>query len=448
VLAAVLSVAVALLVAGGVTDVLVARHLRSSLDDSLHQRAVAVAQLSASAPALLTAPGALDASIGGTQVAVEVLDARGRIVARSLSLGGRLLPGGTAVHAAIADGRARYATASSGGDELRLYVAPLAPIGGSAAGGAVVVAAPTADLQRTVRSVRIFTILAAVTAALVGGLAVALLARRALRPLGRLATAAADIERTGDARDRLPEPATDDEVARLARTLNGMLAGLERAREAERRFLADASHELRTPLTALRGNVDYLVRHGASPQLVEDLAADAERLARLTDDLLVLSREDAANRAFARVRLDALAQEVGTRADALVRTTAPVIVMGDRDALERALSNLVENARLHGRGRVTVEVGERDGVAVATVSDEGAGLSAADAARAFDRFWRGDASQPGSGLGLAIVRAIAERHGGRATVEGARFAIELPALTSLSENGATTSEEKRPKGSS
>ena len=118
--------------------------------------------------------------------------------------------------------------------------------------------------------------------------------RRALRPLARLARAAAEIERTGDSRRRLPEPQRDDEVGRLATTLNAMLASLERSREAERRFLADASHELRTPLTALRGNVELPRRHGATPELVADSQADAERLARLADDLLALSREEAA----------------------------------------------------------------------------------------------------------------------------------------------------------
>src|SRR5207248_1749680 len=83
---------------------------------------------------------------------------------------------------------------------------------------------------------------------------------------GELADAAGAIERTGDPRRRLPQPQTRDEVGRLATTLNAMLGSLERARESERRFLADASHELRTPLTALRGNVAYLVRHGATPE--------------------------------------------------------------------------------------------------------------------------------------------------------------------------------------
>ena len=267
--------------------------------------------------------------------------------------------------------------------------------------------------------------------------------RRALRPLARLVGAAAEIERTGDPRRRLPEPASADEVARLAETLNAMLASLERAREGERRFLADASHELRTPLTALRGNVEFLARHGATPELVADLQHDAERLARLADDLLVLSRQEAAEPPRDEVRLDELAREAGV---AEVVAPRPVAVLGDRAALERALANLVANAERYGPpgGRITVAAESANGIARLSVEDEGAGLQPFEAGRAFRRFWRGDHGKPGSGLGLAIVQAIAERHGGRAYAEGSRFTIELPALRDLSDSAATTEAERGP----
>jgi signal transduction histidine kinase len=95
---------------------------------------------------------------------------------------------------------------------------------------------------------------------------------------------------------------------------------------------------------------------------------------------------------------------------------------------------------------VRVTVGAENGTATVAVTDEGAGIGPEDAAHAFDRFWRGASSASGSGLGLAIVRATAERHGGRATIDGARVAIELPALTSISESRATTPGGDRPKG--
>jgi two-component system, OmpR family, sensor kinase len=441
VVAATAAIVLALLVVGVGVDLLVSRRLHSSLDHTLRQRAVEVAQLAASAPALLTTPGALDSPLGGTQLSVEVIDRHGRIVARSLSLGGRVLAVDPQVERAIQDGTTSYGNARLDDRHLRVYVVPLADVSGAAAGGAAVVAASTRDVDDTLASLRGFLLTAGAIAAALAAVAVALLLRRALRPLGELADAAATVERTGDPTRRLPEPGTDDEVERLATTLNAMLASLERARDAERRFLADASHELRTPLTALRGNVAYLVRHGATPEIVAELAADAERLAQLADDLLALSREEAAATLDDEVRLDELARAAAD-GDGSVTVLAPepVAVRGDEQALERALANLVENARRHGPdgGAISVAV-ERDGdIARISVSDEGRGLQPYEAERAFERFWRGHTSEPGSGLGLAIVRATAERHGGRAYAVGSRFTIELPAVREPSETAATT----------
>jgi two-component system, OmpR family, sensor kinase len=450
IVAAAVAVLLALVVVGVVVDVLVARHLNRSLDRTLRQRAVEVAQLSASAPALLTSPGALDAPLGGQQLEVQVVDRRGRIVARSLALGGRVLPLEPVVRSVVASGRPRYANVDLGSDELRAYVAPLAETGGPAAGGAVAVAGSTHDISSTLGSVHLFVVLGALAAAALAALVLAVLMGRALDPLGRLARAAAEIERTGDPSRRLPEPASGDELVGLAQTLNAMLASLERAREAERRFLADASHELRTPLTALLGNVAYLARHGASPEVVAELEADAHRLGSLADDLLTLSREEATAPPDDVVRLDEIARTVAAEDGAVdVHVTAePVSVRGDRAALERALANLLHNARRYGPpgGRISVEVREDDGAATLSVTDEGRGLQPYEATRAFERFWRGRSGIPGSGLGLAIVRATAERHGGRAYAQGARITIELPALRDLSESSARTRVEPPPKG--
>ena len=414
ILAAAVSTMLAVVVLGSAVDVLVARHLHHGLDKTLRTRAVEVAQLAASAPALVTQPGALDAPVGSTQAMVEVVDHRDRIVSRSLSLGGRVLPRSIAERA-ISSGRGSYVTVDFGDDRLRVYSAPLADVAG---GGAILVAASTADVVDTVRTLRALTLVAALVAAAIGGAAVALLMRGALRPLVRLDRAAAEIGRSGDARRRLPDPHRQDEVGRLAKTLNTMLEGLERARDAERRFLADASHELRTPLTALRGNVAHLARHGATPALVADLEADAERLAQLADDLLALSREEAALPPAEDLSLDELAWKVA--GEGVTVHAEPVLVRGDRAALERALGNLIENAHRHGRGEVTVTVAAHDGLARLSVEDEGPGIPAADRERVFERFYG-----RGSGLGLAIVRATAERHGGRAYADGSRVTIEL-----------------------
>jgi signal transduction histidine kinase len=439
VLAAGAAILLAVVVVAVAVSVLVGRQLRSSLDRSLHDRAAEVARLSASAPAVLSTPGALDARIGGQQLSVEVLDRQGRLVARSLSLGGSLLPV-TLARTVIASGRPVFATGRLGRDRLRLYVAPLPAIGGSAAGGAVVVAASTSEIAETLDRLHLFALLSGLAAVALAAGAAFLLVRRALRPLDRLSSGAGEIERTADVGRRLPEPATGDEVSRLAQMLNRMLAALDRSRQRERDFLADASHELRSPVTALRGNVDYLHRHGYDESVVADLAADAERLTTLIDDLLALSREDAAGAPAEEVRLDKLARTAATYDPQLVvEAAAPALVRGDRAALQRALANLIENARLHGPPGepITLRVEAGNGVARLVVRDEGGGLTPEQAAHAFERFWRARRDAPGSGLGLAIVRATAERHGGHATAEGAEFTIELPTLRELSNDSAT-----------
>jgi two-component system OmpR family sensor kinase len=440
--AAALATLAAVALLGIAVELLLSSQLHSSLDRSLRERAGQVARLSVSAPALLTAPGTLDAPLGGRELSVEVVDRQGRIVGRSSSLGGRLLPGGALEREAIAKGHSGYRDAGLGSEPIRLYVAPIADAGGPAAGGAVLVASSTAEIDDTLNRLRSLIALSAGGAALLGALAAALLTTRGLRPLRRLSAAAGGIEATGDAARRLPDPETHDEVGELARTLNRMLAALERARETERRFLADASHELRTPLTALRGNAAYIARHGADREAMADLEADAARLGRLLDDLLALERATGGEAPHDVIALEQVVDEVARRASEVdVLAREPVAVSGERDALERALENLLENARVHGPegGRITVELHAAGGRARLSVADEGPGIPPAEAELAVRRFWRGPGTgeRPGSGLGLAIVAAIAERHGGRLEIDGARFTLDLPALKRFSETGAT-----------
>ena len=296
----------------------------------------------------------------------------------------------------------------------------------------MLVATSTAADERTAHRIRVLVLLAAAGAAVLAiGIAL-LLTRRALRPLTDLSAAAREIGETGDPTRRLPPAGAGDEVGALSETLNAMLASLERAREAEHRFVADASHELRTPLTALRGNAAYIAQHGANAEVLSDLESDARRLARLLDDLLALAREDAAGPSSSEsVRLDRLALASASPRVA-VDAPSPVTVRGDADALERAIANLVENALVHGPADevVRIQVREEAGRARLTVTDQGAGLSAEQAEHAFERFWRAPVADApaGSGLGLAIVRATAERHGGSVSVAGATFTLELPSL--------------------
>ncbi len=415
------------------TVLIVSHELRSSLDGALRQRAEEVGQLAVSAPAVLTDPGALESPVSGRQIAVEVLDAQGRILARSLTLGARLLPEDRLALEARVAGRTGFETVSVGGRPFRLYAAPIAQAGGPASGGAVLVASDTTDISDTIGHLGSVLSLVGVGAALLAVLAAAVLTRRGLGPLRRLALAGEEIERTADPSRRLPAAGVADEVGQLTGVLNRMLASLETARAIERRFLADASHELRTPVTALLGNVEFVARHGADAEVLADLQRDAARLARLVDDLLVLERAGEAAREPAPVELEQLVRAVVRGCDrAVIGQVEAVRVQGDRDALRRVVENLVENALVHGpaAGRVTITLRSRDGRAVLTVSDEGPGPDPRYRERLFERFWRGpEASErPGSGLGLSIVAAIVERHGGRIIVEGSAFTVDLPAV--------------------
>jgi len=416
----------------GVAAVAITNHqLHSTLDRALRQRAHDVARLASSAPAVLTSPGALESPAGGRQVVVEVFDARNRILARSVALGARLLPPDPAIERARRSGRAGYADIRLGNAPARLYAAPIASTGGSAAGGVVAVASDTSDVEETTRHLRALLLVSGVGAAALAAAIAALLTARGLRPLRRLSSGAREIQRTADVSRRVPDAPEDDEVGELTTVINGMLGSLERTRDAERRFLADASHELRTPVSALLGNAEYLATHSATPDVVADLRADAERLARLVDDLLVLERAEAAS---PRDDLVDLPEVVGLAVDGRERVVLgdvdALAVRGDAEELRRALGNLIDNALVHGPpGRPVHVAVRRDGDrAHVDVRDEGAGPAAADREQIFERFYRGAGSseRPGSGLGLPIAALIARRHGGTIGVDGPVFTLDLP----------------------
>ena len=276
------------------------------------------------------------------------------------------------------------------------------------------------------------------------------LARVALRPVDEMTRTARRIT-AEDLSRRVERPGTGDEMERLAETLNGMLARLEAAFTQTRRFAADAAHELRTPLAALRGGIEVALRAERTPEEYRRVLAssleEVERLIRLAEDLLLLSRSSAGpDVTRAPVDLEPLLLDVfdvgarlGQAAAVSVRTDAmaPATVRGDATALRRAVLNLVENAIKYTPpgGKVELALTTGDGMAVITVSDTGIGLDPADADRIFEPFVRLDAARArdtgGAGLGLAIARSIAVAHGGTLTVEsrpgaGSRFVLRLP----------------------
>jgi signal transduction histidine kinase len=436
VLAAAGAIVAAVAVFAVATVVLVRDELRSSLDSALRQRAEDVAQLAVSAPAVLTDPGALESNASGRDIVVEVVDARGRILARSLTLGARLLPLDRLARGALASGGTAYEDVSIDGRPFRIYDAPIASgVGGPASGGVVIVGSDTSDISSTLGDLGLVVGVAGGVVALISVLAAAVLTRRGLRPLGRLVAAAGEIERTADPAQRLPAAPVPEEISRLTGVLNRMLASLERSRESERRFLADASHELRTPVTALLGNVEFVARHGLDPEVLSDLRRDAERLGRLVDDLLVLERSSSADErpvvvALDQVVGDVLAGHEGMDGRLDAGAVEPASVLGDREALVRVLENLVSNALVHGPpgGKVSIALRRRGSVAELSVRDEGPGPGPHHSARVFERFWRAPeaSDRPGSGLGLSIVSAIVDRHGGQISVHGSTFTVSLP----------------------
>jgi signal transduction histidine kinase len=316
----------------------------------------------------------------------------------------------------------------------------------------VVVARSMADVTRGLELLR--TLLLVVFPLLL--LASAALAWRvigaALRSVEQLRRGAEEISGSSPrATARLPVPSSDDEIRRLAVTINGMLDRLEASRARQREFVADAAHELRSPLANMRAQLEVARHLGPAadwPVVGEDLLTDTTRLARLVDDLLVLARADAGPHPSRPARaepvdLAAIAGEVATRMTDGVGVTvagdAPVWTVGDADELRRVVGNLVDNAVRYARTTVELAVVADAGTALLTVTDDGPGIPAADRQRVFERFTRLDDSRTnatgGAGLGLAIVRELVRRHLGTVTLadathgdpsHGLRVEVRLP----------------------
>lgn len=278
------------------------------------------------------------------------------------------------------------------------------------------------------------------------GLATYVLVGRALRPVEEIRRRTALI--TGaDLTARVPVPPSDDEVARLAQTMNAMLDRLDEAQKAQRRFVSDASHELRSPLATLRAEIDVAARQVATTDwtsTTEVLAAEVARLERLVDNLLTLAKLDERGARSRRedVDLDGLAEaevrRLQNQAGLTVRShIVPVRVVGDPGELGQVLRNLADNAARHARSRVEVRLRQSDGTAVLEINDDGPGVPIEERSRVFDRFVRLDDSRArvlgGSGLGLSIVRELVEAHGGEVEIDdvgplpGARVVVRLPA---------------------
>jgi len=278
-----------------------------------------------------------------------------------------------------------------------------------------------------------------------------LLMRRALSPLQEIAHSAEQIG-SHNLNERMPVARTGDELERLSISLNRMIARLEIAFQHISRFTADASHELRTPLTALRGELEATAQYPQLPPEVRETIGSAleetERLSKIVQGLLAVSRLDAGEADMERVRLDlaelaaATSEQMRLMAEdksILLTCDAPgkVMVDGDRARLKQVIVNLLDNAISYTApgGKVQLRIRATAHRAVLEVEDNGTGISQDALPHIFERFYRADKARSrqmgGTGLGLSIVQAICLAHGGEVRVEstegqGSLFSVSLP----------------------
>ncbi|MEU5811228.1 ATP-binding protein [Streptomyces sp. NPDC047718] len=256
---------------------------------------------------------------------------------------------------------------------------------------------------------------------------------------------------------RVPVPRGNNEITRLARTMNTTLDRLQTTVDEQRRFTADASHELRTPLASLRAELEIALAQPGNadwPRVVADALGDTIRLQRLTTDLLLLARLDsqqAAGLPFRPVDIADIVREEAARRRPPSRLTlvvhtapAPLLVHGTPMLLTRVLANLLDNAERHATSTITIRLApDADGDrAVLDILDDGPGIPVEHRSSIFDRFTRLDAARTrdagGAGLGLAIAHRIATAHHGTLGIidspHGAHFRATLPCTATATDH--------------
>jgi signal transduction histidine kinase len=435
---ATLAVIVVLVAAGVGLVVTQRRQLTENLDEGIRQQASQIAALveGDDLPAILT-------GLGEDDNVAQVVTADGDVVAASRNVLGRPPvaeppPAGRSQAVRTVDDipvdEASYRLVSRRVED---------PQSGSDA--VVYVAGALEDVEESTTALATSLLVAIPAVALLLALLVWWLVGRTLRPVEAIRAEVAEIG-GGELHRRVPVPPGDDEVARLAHTMNDMLGRVDDAAQRQQRFIADASHELRSPLTRIRSTLEVDAAHPGGADTADthrSVLAETLGLQRLVDDLLHLARSDAAVPKPAKVPVDlddlVVRQARRLRADGRVTVDMSGVtaaqVHGDAEQLARALGNITDNAARHADGTVTFSLAEREGNAVLTVGDDGPGIPVQDRDRVFERFTRLDDARGvttgGAGLGLAIAREIVERHDGTVTVDpdhegGARFVVTIP----------------------
>jgi signal transduction histidine kinase len=432
-----------------VGDVLLVTETRARIEGTIAESAMDRAESLSSL--VVTTPESF--AVGDSELVAQLVDSNGRVTASDASATGMpafvdpgLRPGG----------RAKYRldeieSGPGGASAFDLDEGPFVVIArGVALGdgnGVLLVAASLDNASEAVgQAIPLLVIGLPVLLAIVGALTW-VLTGRALAPVEQMRINAGEIS-ASELHRRLPVPATNDELERLAATLNQMLSRLDNSAQRQRRFVADASHELKSPLSALRAMIDVGEQHPDSPaeaRLAADLRPEIERMQRLVDDLLVLAREEENPWAGIQKKIDVeLDHVVIAEAELLARHSSvvvnaemvnPAVVRGDPSRLAQLVRNLTDNAARHASGKVWLELRRNDGKVELLVSDDGPGIPEQEWERVFDRFVRLDDSRSrgagGSGLGLAVARSIARSHGGELVViasqhGGATFRARLP----------------------
>jgi two-component system OmpR family sensor kinase len=310
---------------------------------------------------------------------------------------------------------------------------------GSESHGWLVYARPLSQTDQTMSRIRVFLAFGVLGGSILALLAGLYTAQRAMAPVSELTEVAREIELTRDPTRRIPQPEADDEVAELARTLEGMLASLAAARadtelalNRQREFVADASHELRTPLTSVLANLELLADEleGEPLESARSALRSTRRMRRLVGDLLLLARADAKREhPHRRTDLGAVLRDAAgelspvAEEHELTVSPGPAVIDANRDELHRLILNLIENAMRHTPAGTTIRAqsGTARGQALLVIEDDGPGIPTELHSRVFDRFVRGQGdSGSGTGLGLAIVRAVSESHGAEVRLTGAQ----------------------------
>ena len=420
--------------------------MERQLDDELAARASqVVSSLQSEGSSLsLQGQGGEDSLVVGGEF-VGLYDSSGKLVDSSAPP-----PLAAAAIATFAAGSVatRSESLTNGAEHLRIRAVPVADGGQRLATVAIVRSLlPIDNAERQLLGILGLAVPLAVAIAAVGGY---LLAYRALRPVEQLRRAAEDYGANDLTRRLAPQELRDDELGRLARTLDAMLDRVAAAVEQQQRFTGDASHELRTPIATILADASLSLERPRSAEdyhaTIARIASETARMARIVEGLLVLARADAqrAPASSEDVELAALLEASVRRAAPgatergvkIASRIEPGLVVTDQDGgLERVFDNLLENAVRYAPGGSVVEVdGEaHDGMTRVSVSDHGPGIPEDEQGRVFERFHRiPGASGNGAGLGLAIAREIVNSHKGAIAVRatpggGATFVVELPA---------------------